>query len=407
LVVVITRHVTEPPPALPPTVPEPIRALVSELLAKKPDQRPQSAALLVERIDDILADAAISARTPGSASRVSARSVPHAPKAPSSPNGVVSVASTVPAPKDRFGALVSGLGGVHRALVRRAPLLDRPVTIGGVTLPLLGVVGGASGLALLGALLALLVVPARPAKHRADGGAQGTTPVAAPASEDARHRELVTRAANGDQSALSALEALPMRQRKADDARALGRGRCVKGELGACMTAYKAAVLAFPVLQKDDTLFADVRRAALDPAASEDALRLAAHQLGPKGLDLLWDVWQSTRQKPELQSVSHRVRQFLDDGAVREHASRELGLVLELEHAEKRKRCSEAKPLIPKAVEYGDDRLLPLLDRFKLTRGCGFVDLGDCWECLRGGNKELARAREAAGARPGPSFLGE
>jgi len=404
LVVVITRHVTEPPPALPSSVPEPIRALVSELLAKKPDGRPESAARLVERIDAILADAAVSARTPGPASRVAARSVPNAPKAP---NAAVAVASTLPPPKERFSALLAGLGGAHRALVRRAPQLERPVTIGGVTLPLLGVVGGALGLALLGALLALWVVPARPAKHRPDGGPQGTAAAAAPASEEARHRELVARAVNGDPAALAALEALPARERKAEDARALGRGRCVKGELAACMTAYKTAVLAFPVLQKDDTLLADVRRAALDPAASEDALRLAAHQLGPKGLDVLWDVWQSTRQKAELQSVNRRVRQFLDDGAVREHASRELGLVLELERAEKRKRCSEAKPLMAKVVEYGDDRLLPLLDRFKLTRGCGFVDLGDCWECLRGANKDLTRAREAAGARPGPSFLGE
>jgi serine/threonine-protein kinase len=406
LVVVITRHVTEPPPPLPSSVPEPIRALVSELLAKKPEERPQSAALLVDRIDAVLADAAVSARTPGSASRVAARSVPNAPRDPSAPHAV-SVASTLPAPKERWAALIAGLGGMHRALVRRAPLLERPVTLGGVTLPLLGFLGGALGLALLGALLALLVVPARPAKHRADAGAAGTTATAAPAGEDARHRELVARAASGDKAALAELDALPARERNADDARALGRGRCAGAELGACMAAYKAAVLAFPALQKDDTLLADVRRVALEPAASEDALRLAAHQLGPRGLDLLWDVWQSTRLKPELQSVNRRVRQFLDDSAVREHASRELALVLELEHAEKRKRCSEAKPLLPKVLEYGDERLLPILDHFKSTRGCGFVDLGDCWECLRGGNKELARAREAAAARPGPSFLGQ
>jgi hypothetical protein len=120
----------------------------------------------------------------------------------------------------------------------------------------------------------------------------------------------------------------------------------------------------------------------------------------------LWDVWLSSRQKPELQSVNHRARQFLDDSAVREHATRELGLVLELEHAEKRKRCGDAKSLLPKVLEYGDDRVLPILDRFKVTRGCGFVDLGDCWECLRA-NKELPHARDAASARPGPTFLGE
>jgi len=144
---------------------------------------------------------------------------------------------------------------------------------------------------------------------------------------------------------------------------------------------------------------------AFEAAASEEALRLAAHQLGEKGLDVLWDVWQGSRQKPELQSVNRRARQFLDDTAVREHASRELSLVFDVERAEKRRRCADAKALLSKVAEYGDDRLLPLLDRFKLTRGCGFVDLADCWECLRG-NKELATARAAAAGRPGPSFNG-
>ena len=63
-----------------------------------------------------------------------------------------------------------------------------------------------------------------------------------------------------------------------------------------------------------------------------------------------------------------------------------------------------AKFLRPRSVAIVA-RLLPILDRFKLTRGCGFVDLADCWECLRG-TKDLAKVREAAEKRPGPSFVG-
>jgi eukaryotic-like serine/threonine-protein kinase len=399
LVVVITRHVTEPPPPLPASLPAPIRELVERLLAKKPEQRPESAARLVELLDELLADAAASARTAG-APRVAERSAPEPLRL------AVSTRTAATAPKAQLRAVLSGLSGVHRAIVRRAPVLDRPVTIGGSTFPLLGLVGGAAGLALLGALLALLVVPARGQKRRGPEGTVLDAGVQAPLSEDRRHRELVQRAMAGDQAALAALDLLPQKQRHLEDARALGHGRCAAGEWSACMAAYKAGAFAFPALQKDDTLLADVRRAAFEPTASEDALRLAAHQLGPKGLDLLWDVWLSSRQKPELQSVNHRARQFLDDSAVREHATRELGLVLELEHAEKRKRCGDAKSLLPKVLEYGDDRVLPILDRFKVTRGCGFVDLGDCWECLRA-NKELPHARDAASARPGPTFLGE
>ena len=86
-----------------------------------------------------------------------------------------------------------------------------------------------------------------------------------------------------------------------------------------------------------------------------------------------------------------------------EHATRELGLVFELERAEKRKRCADVKATLPKVGEYGDARVLPILDRFKITRGCGFVDLGDCWDCLRG-TKDLARVRESAEKRPAPKF---
>jgi hypothetical protein len=200
-----------------------------------------------------------------------------------------------------------------------------------------------------------------------------------------------------------ASEELPQKQRKLEDARALGKGYCAAAEWSNCLAAEKSAVLQFPRLKEDPELLADVRRAAEQESAYEEALRLAAHQLGEKGTDLLWDVWITTKKAPELASINRRVRQFLDDTSVREHATRELTLLFELERAEKRRRCAEVKTALPKVGEYGDARLLPILDRLKITRGCGFVDLADCWECLRG-TKDLARAREAAEKRPAPSF---
>jgi hypothetical protein len=255
-------------------------------------------------------------------------------------------------------------------------------------------------------LLAILVVPSV-SRRGAQGSkaGSGAAPAGARASEDEQHQTLLRRAEAGEPQALSALEALPPKQQKLEDARALGKGYCAAGRFSNGVAAYKSALLAFPLLGKDPGLLADVRRAAEQPSGYEDALRFAAHQLGERGLDLLWDVWASTRNKPELSTINRRVRQFLDDSSVREHATRELALVFELERAEKRHRCPDAKAALPKVLEYADERVVPTLDRFKTTRGCGFVELADCWECLRG-NRDLARAREAAQNRPAPTFTG-
>ena len=411
LVVLITRHVTEPPPPLPAEIPAPVRALVAELLAKKPEERVPSAAALRERIDALLAelapDATAAWRVP---SRVSARgsSAASAASAPNAATLGTQVASGIGDVAARASAEASRVKGVlekaHRELVRRVPGLERPVRVGGVVLPLFALVGGGVLLALAGALLAILVVPARSGRHAPDASASASA--AAPKnSEEAKHKELLRRAEAGNRQALAVIEALPAKQRKAEDARALGRGYAAAGEWTSAVAAYRAAVLAFPSLKSDPELLSDIRRATEQESSSEEALRLAAHQLGEKGLDLLWDAWTASKNKADLAAVNRRVRQFLDDSAVREHATRELGLVFELERAEKKKRCSEAKSLLPKVAEYGDARLLPILDRFKVTRGCGFVDLGDCWECLRG-NKELARTRELVEKRPPPTFTG-
>jgi len=95
----------------------------------------------------------------------------------------------------------------------------------------------------------------------------------------------------------------------------------------------------------------------------------------------------------------------LKNASVRDHASRELRIALDLEKAEKKRRCKDVPELLKKAGEYGDARAVPVLDKFATGRGCGVFGLGDCWGCLRG-NKDLANAREAAAARKGPTFTG-
>jgi eukaryotic-like serine/threonine-protein kinase len=392
LIVLITRHITEPPPPLPEGIPLGVRELVLELLAKKPEDRPASAAEVVRRVDRLLADTSI------------------APPGTLPPSGFPKTRSTEPAPgsglRSRVDLVVSRARTLARDVVRRAPRLERRIRIGRFELPLAALVGGALLFVLLGALAAVALAPDRDVTAGA-ARPEGSAAPSAEESEAARHKKLVERATAGDAQALAALEAIPQKQRSVEDARALARGRCVTSELAACVEAHRAAVLKFPSLGREAPLLADVRRAMEDDRSSEAAFRLAAHHLRAGGLDAIWDFWAAARGKQDPATVTRRTRAraFLDDSSVRENASRELRLVFELERAETKRRCGDAKAVLPKAIEYGDERLAPVLERLASTRGCGFVGLGDCWGCLRSG-KELAHARASVKERRGPTFTG-
>jgi eukaryotic-like serine/threonine-protein kinase len=406
VVVLIMRHVTQPPPPLPASIPASVQRLVADLLAKKPDDRVASAAELVRRIERLLEDPGIAppgSIPPGAASRPPPSAVASTAAPPGS--GRLSAAMTRAAALSR--TVAHHLQSRGRSLATRvSPALVRPVRLGPVLAPLGAWLLAATGLALVGVLVALLLfrrdTPRVAGAEGAPASLASAPGVAPPGvSEDERHRKLLRRAEAGDEQAIAELEVLP--EKRVEEALAVARGRCQRSEMVLCMSAYKAAVMRFTKLRGERSILGDVRRAAEHPLAYEEAMRLAAHQLGEGGLDVLWDVWTDTKKNTEQAAINRRARAFLDDGAVRSHASRAMGVVLELERAEKRRRCGEASRLLSSVVEHGDDRVLPVLDRFASTRGCGLLDLGDCWGCLRG-TTALTLARDAAKARPGPSF---
>jgi len=396
VVVLITRHVTQPPPPLPNSVPTGIQSLVRSLLEKEPEDRPPGAVALVAAIDRLLDDASIA--PPGSIPP-GARSSPPQGDRPAA----LSVFARAAHEGSRLARRAARSASRYAARARQhAPWLDRPVRIGPLEAPLAGLLAFGLGLVLLGMLITLLVAPR---SRRADGARDGagSSGARAPSIEPEleRHQKLVARAEAGDLPALAELE--KQRKKSLEDWRALGHGRCVRGEMAGCMAAYKSAVEAFSELRKDVILIADVRKGSVDSVAYEQAMRLAAHQLGSGGLDALYDAWAATRSDQALAAINRRARAFLDDTAVQEHASPELGLVLDLERAERRRRCRDADRLLSRVIERGDARSVSTLDRFASRRGCGLLDLGDCWRCLRGTNK-LADARAAAAKRPAPTF---
>jgi serine/threonine protein kinase len=401
LVVLIARHITEAPPPLSQAIPEPVRALVAELLEKLPERRIQSAAQLVERIDRLLANPSIS--PPGSIppSAFPARRTTTTRSPPPSRARLQSLVQALEAQRAR---LTGEFVRMSTVLGERLPLLRRRLQVGARSVSFGRLIGAGFLLACVGALLAVLWFGQSDASS-VDASREREQNVPPRDDKAEKLRILVARAAAGDKPALAELDRLPAAEKTLEVRRAFASGLCAAGDTALCIAAYKAALLAFPALARENSVLLDVRRAAEHPIAHEEALRLAAHHLGAPGVDLLWDVWSNTKGKKESEVFARRSRQFLDDTAVREHSSRELTLVFELERAEKRKRCSDVKAALTKAVGYGDARLTPILERLTQTRGCGFVNLGDCWSCLRG-TKALEKARSAVKARKPPSFSG-
>ncbi len=139
------------------------------------------------------------------------------------------------------------------------------------------------------------------------------------------------------------------------------------------------------------------------PDAHRDALELAALHLWAPGVDIVYDVWSSTKGDKASEDVNKRARDFVEDGTVRAKASPELKVALELSRAIKKQDCATAKKSVKSAAESGDVRAVPFLEQLRNSRGCGLLGLGDCWSCLRG-SVNVSEAIEAAKKRPAPSY---
>ncbi|HKO92139.1 MAG TPA: hypothetical protein VJU61_13340, partial [Polyangiaceae bacterium] len=67
------------------------------------------------------------------------------------------------------------------------------------------------------------------------------------------------------------------------------------------------------------------------------------------------------------------------------------------------KGCTALRELLPKAKAEGDERSLGPLKRLQSKSGCGFLNLEDCYSCLRS-DAGLEQAISAATGRSAPSF---
>jgi eukaryotic-like serine/threonine-protein kinase len=397
-VVVLTKKLTEDPPALPPHVSAATRELVEKLLQRSPDDRPQSAADLVAQVDAILgyspapslAFAPVSGQSPR---RVTAR---HA-----SAKSAVAFANTVvgePPPSVPQLSLLARLQGHVSALkLALTPLLalgQRRIAVGSKQVPL-GAIGGA----LFG--LPVVLALAFGVGSGGDSGAASADRATAAAPVDDDLADLMKRAQAGDRAALAELLGRAEKSKRPPAYLALGRGYFKIGQVDAGLRAYRSGGQLEPKLGESSEVLADVRRGLADAATEQLALEVAA-VLGAGGADLLYDVYDSNRTTNA--TLSKQAKVLLDSDAVQASQSPALKVALELPRA-KTEGCTAVKKLLPRVLESGDGRSVPLLTRLGERRGCGFLGLRDCFACLRAANgKELAAALKASAERPSPKF---
>ena len=384
-VVVLTKKLTEDPPPLPARLSAGTRELVSALLQRTPDERPQSALEVVARIDSILG------YSPAPAS------VAFAPLSAPLPRGSsnVAFANTVVGEAVPASAPPSLLERVKPWLSQALVLAKRPISVGSRQLPLGAIFGALLALPLLLALL----FSAGSAVSGAGAGPAGSAAALAPPDDDLV--DLMKRAEGGDRTALAELLGRAASEKSVPAYQALGRGYFKINQLDAGLRAYRSGGKLDPKLGDSPEVLSDVRKALADAANEQLALEVAA-DLGAGGADLLYDLYDN--KKTSNAALSKQAKLLLDSDAVQQRASAALKVALELPKA-KSEGCNAVKKLLPRVEESGDIRVAPLLTRLADRRGCGFLGLRDCFACLRAG-KDLANAQKAAAERPAPKVGG-
>ena len=134
-----------------------------------------------------------------------------------------------------------------------------------------------------------------------------------------------------------------------------------------------------PRAAEDVKLEEDVRNAALVREAQDDAFGLLESKMGMRGVDILYDIAFGTSGRMYPQAAT-RAKHSLDGKDVRSRASPALAVLLEFRDA---KGCDAKHALLDDARDRADARILPVLQPFEGTRGCGFLGRNDCYPCMR------------------------
>jgi eukaryotic-like serine/threonine-protein kinase len=428
---VLAAQIGKQPPPLPEEIHPLLANLVRTLLAKNPDDRPQTAADVVKAFEEMsLVPAFASASSPrlnsspaievgGLASVGIGSSILSQPdvvitnlpegSTPGPISGVHPTALAVPAStgatavRGPSGAQVYGRKAIDfaRALWLRAePELQRPIKLGTVTAPA-GLVLAVPLAGLVGLVLLILIITAitrptlKPAIAALSGVEGWSAPVAPAAPRASVERRTVT------PKDVERIEGVAIYKRKLEDWLDLGRGYAAMGRAKDSALAYRAALQLDKAPRNDPQMLADLREVAASPDAYGLVVNVSeggGRGLGDAGYELMWDLWQDFLGKPELMGQAEST--FKKLVIVSRRTSPSLRVAIELHAA---KECDPVPEILERAVKYADERALARLRQMQETTGCGADKGDDCWRCLRG-SESLATALKNAEARPAPKM---
>ncbi len=374
-IALLSMHMTQPPAALDPSVDPEVADLTLQLLEKSPSARVQSASELTAFCERRLADAIVGAGVETRGARLDRASSTRA----------------------RLQGAASGAARLASLANRGVALLARPVTVGRRIYPGKWVWGS---LGLLLATLGMLsvVVGRHSNKEVPVAGVRAATTgapvVASAAPRDSSESEFARQVAR--------IEYLPTYKRTESDWRMLARGYTELGQFEKAALAYQAILSLRPLLRNDAVLLADLKRAAGagEPRAFRIAVNLAERPLGRHGVDLLWELWQELKSKPERAEEAEKLQKKLT--ILSRRASHALRCAIELGAT---RDCSKLLGLVERATKDADQRALPRLEAMQTTTGCGPGNREDCFYCLRDTDR-LTRAMERARTHS-PPRLGE
>jgi hypothetical protein len=116
--------------------------------------------------------------------------------------------------------------------------------------------------------------------------------------------------------------------------------------------------------------------------------------MGTLGVDILYDIAYGTSGRSYPQAAA-RAKKSMATGEVRGHGSPALDVLVEMREA---KGCEAKHGLLERIRDQGDSRILPVLQQYQATRGCGFLGASDCYPCMRK-DDQLAEAVSAVQER--------
>lgn len=215
--------------------------------------------------------------------------------------------------------------------------------------------------------------------------------VAAPEPAKATEEQLVGAASKGAQAVQALVVAYPS---DPQPLKILARVHMAANEHLEAMHAYAKLFALSPEMRADQEVQRNVVLAAGSSEAevSDAAFALMEEAMGSHGPDLLYAMAFEGKAKGKAQL---RALRTVKSDKLKASATPAMLVAMELRLTGS---CQGKYSLLERAKEHGDQRTLVQLRQLYARKGCGFLNLNDCWPCMRQ-NNSLSEAVGAIEAR--------